>query len=138
MSHRNIRILCVKRKTHLSAGADISYRTPKKLGACVVQKDSEFKYHQHCHCSSDKWLIRDFNDCKLYCDTDINCKGFTQTTNERTACQLATTSICPPGCTKRNQCDEDSETCDTIGPLVLDAEWGSDSPTGCYIKTTGN
>ena len=89
---------------------------------------------------SSTLLIRDFNECKLYCDTDINCKGFTQTTNESTACQLATNSICPPGCTKRNQCDEDSdpETCDNLDPLVLDAEWGSDSPTGCYIKTTGN
>ena len=113
-------------------GTDITYRSPKKLGACVIQQNNAATtQHRHCNCLWKTSNIHNFNECKMYCDNDISCKGFTttKTEDEGVACQLATTSICPSTCTTIG---------DLTGTLILDGVGSAESATGCYIKTAGN
>ena len=66
------------------------------------------------------------------CDSDRNCKGFVL---EYKACRIATNSSCPPGWTI------DKNTKQNVGVLIKDStllDPSYRSPSGCFIKDSGN
>ena len=99
---------------------EVAYRAPAKRGACSTKKGQDTKFYERCQCSNE-----DMSTCKAHCDEDENCKGFVGPT-EWNACQWATTSECPTGCSKY---DEGS-----VGNILLDEEYHKDNYPGCFVK----
>ena len=82
-------------------------------------------FHERCACSLS------VSDCTVLCTQDTICIGYVETNLASGHCQIATTSICPPGCTKYNT--------GSVGDLTLAGTCGSSSSYyGCFIKNIGN
>ena len=65
----------------------------------------------------------------MHCDKDKNCKGYVKQT-EYYNCEIATTSNCPSGCTKRSA--------GQMGILIPDViSSKTEGYDGCYIKIMG-
>ena len=110
---------------------DVVYRLPIKQGACAVDIGGSTKFHERCQCSNS-----DVSICKQHCDNDQKCLGYVGPTKWN-ACQFATTSECPSGCSKYDK--------GHTGHLLMDEELSSlelhpnrrpKQPRGCHGKDT--
>ena len=104
--------------------SDVVYRLPIKQGACAVDIGGSTKFHERCQCSNS-----DVSICKQHCDSDQKCLGYVGPTKWN-ACQFATTSECPSGCSKYDK--------GHTGHLLMDEELSYDNYPGCFVKVPGS
>ena len=102
---------------------ELAYRAPSARGACAINTGGSNQFHERCQCRDE-----DISTCKDHCDDDINCKGYVGPTGWD-ACQWATTSECPSGCSKYDQ--------GHVGEILWDDDHHSDNYPGCFIKLEG-
>ena len=83
---------------------DADYEEYNATHVQTVLITAPYQLHESCFCryTAKDWLFeKEFGGegffCKIACDADKGCKGFLSVGN---GCALATTSLCPDGCTK--------------------------------------
>ena len=96
------------------------YRLPVKEGACNVESGGSIKFHERCQCTNSE-----VSTCQRHCDKDQNCLGYVGPTKWG-ACQFATTSECPSGCSKYDKGHS--------GNLLMDEDKYADNYPGCFVK----
>ena len=87
---------------------DADYEEYYTTSNSSVLVTAPYKWHESCFCRNTfkDWFPEEFGAsffCKIACDADLRCKGFLSVGNHGvigSGCALATTSLCPDGCTK--------------------------------------
>ena len=108
----SIQIIC----QHFIIEQQYKYFTPVKRSRCCV---TDGQKHSGCYCS------KELSFCKLNCDDDPHCKGYTGEGDA--VCQISTGSTCPHGC----------ETFAESHVSSLDRNAVCGSGDGCFIKKLG-
>ena len=101
---------------HLIIEQEYGYFTPLKRSRCCIYNDQK---HSGCYCE------KELSSCKLICDEDPYCKGYTSEGD--TVCQISTGSSCPLGC--------ESFAESHVSSLDRNAVCGSGD--GCFMKKSG-
>ena len=95
---------------------NMKYMTPLKRSRCCIHDGQK---HQGCYCE------KELSFCKLTCDEDPHCKGYTGEGDS--VCQISTASTCPLECQKFAE--------GQISDLERNSKCGSGD--GCFIKKSG-
>ena len=96
------------------------------LGASASQAVDN--YHRNCLCGQ----VTNITECRKLCSSDRKCKGYAQHSNSK-SCVLATTALCPNGCTG----PYNKDNVGTLDVKPTNCAQG-DFDGGCYVKKNGN
>ena len=94
----------------------MKYLAPLNRSRCCIHDGQK---HKGCYCE------KELSFCKLTCDDDPHCKGYTGEGDS--VCQISTSSTCPLGCQKFAE--------GQVSDLERNSKCGSGD--GCFIKKSG-